>query len=49
MAAGYPDAESVLSAWLNRSGHRANIENRPPTHHGVGPVDTHGMHVFLRP
>jgi uncharacterized protein YkwD len=49
IAAGYPGAESVLAAWLNSSGHRANIENCSLTHHGVGLEGTHWTHVFLRP
>jgi uncharacterized protein YkwD len=49
IAVGYASAESVLSAWLNSSGHRANIENCSLTHHGVGLVDAHWTHVFLRP
>jgi uncharacterized protein YkwD len=39
----------VLAAWLNSSGHRANIENCSLTHHGVGLEGTHWTHVFLRP
>ncbi|MEN8374826.1 MAG: CAP domain-containing protein [Gemmatimonadota bacterium] len=49
IAAGYTSGESVLGAWLNSSGHRANIENCSLMHHGVGLVDTHWTHVFLRP
>jgi uncharacterized protein YkwD len=49
IAYGFPSASSVLAAWLNSPGHRANIENPNYTHHGVGLVNTHWTHVFIRP
>lgn len=49
IAFGYGTGESVLAAWLNSSGHRANIENCSLTHHGVGLEATRWTHVFLRP
>lgn len=39
---------AVLAAWLNSSGHRANIENANFTHHGVGKAGTSWTHVFIR-
>lgn len=49
IAYGYATASSVLAAWLNSPGHRANIENPNYTHHGVGLVNTYWTHVFIRP
>jgi len=49
IAAGYPTAEAVLQAWLGSAGHRANIENCSLTEHGVGLLDTHWTHLFIRP
>lgn len=46
IAYGYPDAASVLQAWLDSPGHRANIENCSLRQHGVGLVDTHWTHLF---
>ena len=48
IAFGYGTGEAVLTAWLNSSGHRANIENCSLTHHGVGLEGTHWTHVFVR-
>jgi uncharacterized protein YkwD len=49
IAAGQPTAQVVLDAWLNSSGHRANIENCLLTEHGVGLEDRHWTHLFIRP
>ena len=49
IAYGYPTASSVLAAWLNSPGHRANIENPNYTQHGVGLVNTYWTHVFIKP
>jgi uncharacterized protein YkwD len=49
IAYGYATGTSVLSAWLNSPGHKANIEYASFTHHGVGKVGTHWTHVFIRP
>lgn len=46
IAYGYPDAASVLQAWLDSPGHRANIENCSLSQHGVGLADTHWTHLF---
>lgn len=47
IAYGYADAASVLQAWLDSPGHRANIENCALEEHGVGLVDSHWTHLFL--
>jgi len=39
IAYGYPNPASVVSAWMNSSGHRANILNPNFAHIGVGHVD----------
>jgi len=49
IAWGYPTAEAVLNGWLNSPGHKANIENCSLTEHGVGLVQTHWTHLFVRP
>lgn len=49
IAAGYPTPDGVLQAWLESAGHRANIENCSLTEHGVGLLDTHWTHLFIRP
>jgi uncharacterized protein YkwD len=49
IAYGFTTGESVLNAWLNSSGHRANIENCNLTEHGVGLEGTHWTHLFIRP
>ena len=36
IAAGYPDAASVMNGWMNSPGHRANILNCRYQHLGVG-------------
>lgn len=36
IAKGYATAKAVVNAWMNSSGHRANILNRNYTHIGVG-------------
>ncbi|MBQ3107683.1 MAG: serine protease, partial [Firmicutes bacterium] len=54
IAKGYPDADSVMTGWMNSEGHRANILNSSFTHLGVGyAVDEHGttywVQMFLKP
>ena len=39
IAYGYPNPASVVDAWMNSSGHRANILNPNFVHIGVGHVD----------
>jgi uncharacterized protein YkwD len=36
IAQGYPTASSVMTGWMNSSGHRANIENCSYRYIGVG-------------
>jgi uncharacterized protein YkwD len=36
IAKGQPSPEAVVNAWMNSSGHRANILNSTFTHIGVG-------------
>jgi uncharacterized protein YkwD len=38
IAAGQPDCPSVVGAWMNSSGHRANILNPAMTEIGIGAV-----------
>lgn len=38
VAAGQPDCNSVIGAWMNSSGHRANILNPSMTEIGIGAV-----------
>jgi uncharacterized protein YkwD len=40
IARGYPDARSVVEAWMNSAGHRANILNCDSKAVGVGVVLT---------
>ncbi len=50
IAWGQQTGQSVLDAWLNSPGHRANIENESFTHHGVGYVEDehYWTHVFAQ-
>lgn len=51
IAMGQKTASDVLTAWLNSSGHKANIENCNFTHHGIGFVEgssTYWTHVFAK-
>lgn len=48
IAYGSSTGSAVLTAWLDSSGHRANIENANFTHHGVGKAGTYWTHVFIR-
>ncbi|MUU78714.1 CAP domain-containing protein [Winogradskyella endarachnes] len=44
---GFCNAESVVNAWLNSDGHRANIENPNITEIGISSSqDTHGKYYF---
>jgi uncharacterized protein YkwD len=38
IAQGQRSGQAVFTAWLNSTGHRANMENCTYTHHGVGHV-----------
>ena len=49
IALGQHTGRAVLTSWLDSPGHRANIEGRGYTHHGVGKVGTYWTHIFIRP
>lgn len=54
IAAGYADAATVMNAWMNSSGHRANILNTNYTEIGIGvkhggSYGTYWTQVFRRP
>jgi uncharacterized protein YkwD len=36
IASGFTSSQSLVAAWMNSSGHRANILNRSFTHMGIG-------------
>lgn len=46
IAQGYGSGPDVLRAWLDSSGHRANIENCQLLEHGVAVVGTTWTHLF---
>ncbi len=48
IAYGYPDAERVMQAWMNSSGHRANILNAAYTRIGVGYYETGGVRYWTQ-
>lgn len=50
IAYGQASAAAVMAAWMNSSGHRANILNASYTHLGVGvhEASRHWVQVFLR-
>lgn len=47
IAMGYGDAESVMSGWMNSSGHRANILNEDFSRIGVAHVGQGWVQLFL--
>ncbi len=48
VAAGQPTAQSVMTAWLNSSGHKANIEGNY-THIGIGVAkDQNGSNYYTQ-
>jgi len=47
IAKGFKDAQSVVNAWMNSSGHRANILNPNYTHMGVGKSGTGWGQLFI--
>ena len=48
VASGYPTAQSVVSAWLNSSGHKANIEGNF-THIGIAAIkDRQGKYYYTQ-
>jgi uncharacterized protein YkwD len=46
---GTTDANHALELWMNSPGHRANILTCSFTLHGVGRVEGHWTHLFIRP
>jgi uncharacterized protein YkwD len=48
IAAGYPDAESVMEGWMNSEGHRANILNCDYSLIGVGAADRDGTIYWVQ-
>ena len=51
IAFGQQTPAAVMTAWMNSSGHRANILNTSYTHIGIGVADSQGpywVQVFLR-
>ena len=48
IAAGYPDAESVMEGWMNSEGHRANILNCDYDVLGVGVADRDGTLYWVQ-
>jgi uncharacterized protein YkwD len=49
VAFNYPDANSVMTAWMNSSGHRENILNSSYTEIGVGVAyDSQGEPYFTQ-
>lgn len=49
LAAGIPNARTVLQKWLGSPGHRRNVERCRYTHHGIGLHQQHWTHLFLTP
>jgi len=47
IAIGYRDAKSVVNAWMNSSGHRANILNPNYKYMGVGKADNGWAQLFI--
>ncbi|HEX2144827.1 MAG TPA: CAP domain-containing protein [Glycomyces sp.] len=48
IAAGYPDAESVMDGWMNSEGHRANILNCGYAVIGIGIADRDGTLYWVQ-
>lgn len=48
IAAGQPSPSSVMTAWMNSSGHRANILNSNFNYIGVGVVYEGGMYYWVQ-
>src|SRR5581483_902814 len=46
IAEGFPDAQSVVDAWLNSPGHKANIENASYVATGVGVAEGSNGEVY---
>lgn len=48
IAYGYPDAKSVMTAWMNSPGHRANILNGSFKQVGVGVYQANGTYYWTQ-
>jgi uncharacterized protein YkwD len=48
IAAGYPDAASVMEGWMNSEGHRANILNCDYSVIGIGIADRDGTLYWVQ-
>lgn len=48
IAAGYPDAASVMNGWMNSPGHRANILNGNYTEIGVAVFESGGYKYWVQ-
>lgn len=48
IAAGYPDADSVMNGWMNSPGHRANILNKNYTEIGVAVFEYNGYKYWVQ-
>lgn len=48
IAAGYPDAASVMEGWMNSEGHRANILNCDYSVIGIGVADRDGTLYWVQ-
>ena len=46
IASGQRSAEAVMNAWMNSSGHRANILNGTYTEIGIGAVKSSGGTIY---
>jgi uncharacterized protein YkwD len=46
IAEGFPDAQSVVNAWLNSPGHKANIENSSYVVTGVGVAEGSNGEIY---
>lgn len=48
IAYGFADAQSVVNAWMNSAGHKANIMNPSYTCIGIGCVDVNGYTFWVQ-
>ena len=48
IAMGQPTPESVVTAWMNSPGHKANILNANYTHIGVGCYEVDGYYHWVQ-
>lgn len=48
IASGYSDASSVMTGWMNSSGHRENILNSSYTTIGIGCININGTYYWVQ-